>query len=195
MKITDRQANAYEAAVQHQKKAEGSQKKAADKDKDNGKKNGVEDKLTKSESVQKATYDKPAPVPDDNTIARLWEESNRAHEHLRELVIRLLERQGMSADRLKQEGPEVKIDDEARTELEALLGPEGELGVEKTSDRIVDFAIALSGGDKEKAVLLKDAIIQGFNAAEKALGGLPEISKQTYSRVMEKFDAWAKGEE
>ncbi len=193
MKITDKQTNVYEAAMQHQKKAEGNQKKAADKN--NDKKSVVEDKLTKSETVQKATYDKPAPVRDDNTIARLWEESNRAHEHLRELVIRLLERQGMSAERLKQEGPEVKIDEEARTELEALLGPEGELGVEKTSDRIVDFAIALSGGDREKAALLKDAIQKGFDEAEKALGELPEISKQTHARVMEKFDAWASGEE
>lgn len=193
MKITDRQANAYEAAMQHQKKAEGSQKKTADKD--NDKKNVVEDKLTKSEPVEKATYDKPAPVRDENAIEKLWEESNRAHQHLRDLVIQLLERQGMSADRLKQEGPEVKIDDEARVELEALLDSEGELGVEKTSDRIVDFAIALSGGDKAKAALLKNAIQKGFDEAEKALGGLPEISKQTHARVMEKFDAWVKDEE
>lgn len=193
MKITDRQANAYEAAVQHQKKVEGNQHKATDKEKD--KKNVVADKLTKSEPVQKATYDRPAAVRDDKVVDRLLSESNRAHEHLRELVIRLLERQGMSAERLKQEGPEVKIDDEARSELEALLGPEGELGIEKTSDRIVDFAIALSGGDKEKAGLLRDAIAKGFEEAEKALGELPEISKQTYDRVMEKFDAWAKGEE
>lgn len=193
MRVTDRQANDYEAAVQHQKKAEGNQKKAANKD--NDKKNVVEDKLTKSEPVEKVTYDKPAPVRDDNTIDRLWEESNRAHQHLRELVIRLLERQGMSADRLKQEGPEVKVDDEARAELNALLGSDGELGIEKTSDRIVDFAIALSGGDKEKAGLLRDAIQQGFDEAEKALGSLPEISQKTYDRVMEKFDAWAMSEE
>lgn len=194
MKVTDRQTAAYEAAQQHQKKTERSQDKPQVEN-NKGKQVGeIEDKLTKSEPVEKITYDKPAPVRNEQEIQRLMEESNRAHQHLRELVIRLLERQGMSADRLKEEGLEVKMDDEARADLEAMLAHDGEYGVEKTSDRIVDFAIALSGGDKAKAGLLKDAIIQGFKEAEKALGGLPEISQKTYDRVIEKFDAWANGE-
>ncbi len=194
MKITDQSTAAHEAAQYHQKKAERSQAKVAG-DKEQVKKTGeIQDKLTKSEPAHKATYDKPTPVRNEQEIQRLMEESNRAHQHLRELVIRLLERQGMSAERLKEESLKVEIDDEARAELEAMLGADGEYGVEKTSDRIVDFAIALSGGDKEKAGFLKDAIIQGFKEAEKALGGLPEISQKTYDRVMEKFDAWVNGE-
>ncbi|SMP66420.1 hypothetical protein [Anoxynatronum buryatiense] len=193
MKVTDRSQAAYEAAALNQKKHEGSRETKAEKaqEKEAG---VVKDQLIKGEPETKATYEKPAPVRDEQSIQRLMDESNRAHQQLRELVIRMLERQGMSADRLKQDGEPVNIDNEARAELEAMLGPDGEYGVEKTSDRIVDFAIALSGGDKEKAELLRDAIIQGFKEAEKALGGLPEISQKTYDRVMEKFDAWVNSE-
>ncbi|QGU00421.1 hypothetical protein SYNTR_1827 [Candidatus Syntrophocurvum alkaliphilum] len=66
----------------------------------------------------------------------------------------------------------------------------GKLSAEKVSDRIVDFAKAISGGDKDKIELLKDAIKQGFEAASAALGGLPEVSEQTYDLVMQKLDAW-----
>ena len=48
--------------------------------------------------------------------------------------------------------------------------------------------------DKSKADSLRAAIEQGFDEAEKILGELPEISKETYKLTMEKFDAWVNGE-
>lgn len=152
----------------------------------------IQDKMDSQKSVEKVTYDKPMYVPDDKAIDKLWEESQAAHQQLKDIVRALLERQGVSTEQIdKMES--LEVDETAKIELEAMIGPDGELGVEKVSDRIVDFAIALSGGDTSKAALLKDAIIQGFKAAEEALGGLPDISRQTYDRVMEKFDAWVDG--
>lgn len=77
-------------------------------------------------------------------------------------------------------------------QAEAEIGPEGYYGVEKTADRLVEFAKAVSGGDPAKIEKLKEAVKKGFEMAKEALGELPEISQKTYDRVMEKFDEWEK---
>ena len=189
MKISDGPSVNSEWAKTHQKKQERSQEKSKSGGENKDKEQAV--KLDVEKPATKVTYDKPVHPRDEKAIDRLIAESNQAYQRLRDLVIQLLERQGMSAEHLKEETlPEVAIDDEARADLEAMLGPDGEYGIEKTSDRIVDFAIALSGGDRSKAETLKDAIIQGFNEAERILGELPDISQKTFDRVMEKFEAW-----
>ncbi len=72
------------------------------------------------------------------------------------------------------------------------VAEDGYYGVEKTSDRLVDFAKAISGGDPEKIELLRDAVLEGFKMAAEAWGDeLPQISKDTYNATMDKFDAWA----
>jgi len=68
------------------------------------------------------------------------------------------------------------------------------LGVEQTSDRIVQFALSISGNDPDRLEELKASIEQGFQLASEALGGtLPDISMKTYDVVMEKLNAWAEG--
>ena len=58
---------------------------------------------------------------------------------------------------------------------------------------MVNFAKAISGGDKSKISILRDAIEKGFKEAEEAFGGvLPEISHKTLERTMEKLDDWEK---
>lgn len=72
-----------------------------------------------------------------------------------------------------------------------MIAEDGPLGVETTSGKIVDFAKALSGGDKGKLEELKGAIEKGFNEAKRILGGtLPEISQKTYDSIMDKLSAW-----
>ena len=64
--------------------------------------------------------------------------------------------------------------------------------MEKTSDRIIDFATALTGGDPSKIEDMRAAFKKGYEQAEKAWGGeLPEISQKTYDAVMQKFDKLA----
>ena len=132
-------------------------------------------------------------IYDKNTILKLKAETDKAYDSLRRIVEELLTRQGKT---FKLLGPDtiVEVDEKARLEAQELIGPDGELGVEKTSQRIVDFAIAISGGDKSKLEDIKRAIDKGFKEAERVLGELPEISRQTYDAIMEKLDAWEKEE-
>ena len=62
------------------------------------------------------------------------------------------------------------VDAETKAKAQEAISEDGYWGVEKTSDRIVDFAIALSGGDTSKAETLLDAFKQGFDEATKAWG-------------------------
>ena len=56
------------------------------------------------------------------------------------------------------------------------------------------MAIALSGGDTEKAEEMKNAIQKGFNKATKAWGeDLPQICKDTLDSAMKKMDDWKNG--
>ncbi len=146
-----------------------------------------------------AVYEKSEPkkdlghVYDKNTVDRLKRDSQQAHAQLIRIVEEMLKRQGKTLNLLKPDEI-VEVDETARLEAQSLIGPDGELGVEKVSQRIVDFAIAISGGDKSKLGTLRKAIDQGFKEAEKMLGGLPDISRETYDRIMEKLDAWEKEE-
>lgn len=132
-------------------------------------------------------------VYDKNTIARIKRDSQQAHAQLIRLVEEMLKRQGKTL-KLLGDDEVVEVDETARLEAQALIGPDGPLGAEAVSQRLVDFAIAISGGDKSKAETLRSSIEQGFKEAEKILGELPQISKDTYKLTMEKFDAWVKGE-
>lgn len=73
------------------------------------------------------------------------------------------------------------------------ISEDGEWGVSKTAERILDFAKALSGGDPSKIETLRAAVEKGFKEAESTWGGkLPDICQQTYDKVMKGFDDWAK---
>ena len=88
------------------------------------------------------------------------------------------------------------VDAETKAQAQKDIAEDGYWGVEKTSDRIVDFAKALSGGDEKKADELIGAFKKGFDQATKAWGKtLPDISQRTYDRVLEKMDNWKNGTE
>lgn len=67
-------------------------------------------------------------------------------------------------------------------------------GSEQTARRIVDFAIAISGGDTAYADQLLEAFKKGYADAESSLGGkLPQVCKNTYDKVSGYFDDWKNG--
>ena len=87
------------------------------------------------------------------------------------------------------------VDAETKAQAQADIAEDGYWGVEKTSDRILDFAKALSGGDTSKAETLLEAFKKGFEEATGTWGKeLPEISQKTYDAVLEKFEAWKNGD-
>ena len=84
-----------------------------------------------------------------------------------------------------------EVDAETQAEAQKNISEDGYWGVKLTSQRIVNFAKALVGGDPDKIDLMKDAFIKGYDAAAETWGSvLPDITKDTYDSVMELFDQW-----
>ena len=84
------------------------------------------------------------------------------------------------------------VDAATKAQAQADIAEDGYWGVEQTSDRILDFAKALTGGNPDKIEEMREAFEKGFKMATKTWGDkLPEISQKTYEATMKKFDAWA----
>jgi hypothetical protein len=110
---------------------------------------------------------------------------------LRGLVLNILKEQGVDF-KIATGDKNIDISQLTPEDAQALVADDGYFGVEQTSDRIVDFAISLAGGDPSRLAKIKEGVDKGFNEALEAFGGtLPEISYKTYDAVMEKLDAWA----
>lgn len=113
------------------------------------------------------------------------------YDLLRSLVINTLQEQGVNLQ-ISNGGIDIDFTTMTQEEAQELVAEDGYFGVEKTSQRIVDFAINAFGRDPSKLDQMKDAIDKGFLEAQDAFGGsLPEISQQTYDAIMEKLDAFA----
>ena len=86
----------------------------------------------------------------------------------------------------------LKVDAATQAQAKKDIAEDGYWGVEQTSDRIIDFATALTGGDPSKIEEMREAFKKGYKQAEKTWGGqLPDISQRTYDAVMQKFDKLA----
>ena len=130
----------------------------------------------------------------EEVIARLKADAQARLDQLRDLVQKLISKQGgVYADandiwNALREG-KVEVDPETKAQAQADIAEDGYWGVNATSDRIIDFAKALTGGDKSKLNDMMEAFKQGYEQAEKTWGGkLPEISQKTYDAVIEKFN-------
>lgn len=120
---------------------------------------------------------------------------NDGFDLLRGLVLNIFEKQGID---YTFEAGETEVDLSTITEVEAqeLVADDGFFGVEKTSERIFNFAVGIAGGDPSRLDAIKEGVQQGFDEALDAFGGwLPDISYSTYDAVMTKLDEWAGGAE
>ena len=110
---------------------------------------------------------------------------------LRGLVLNILKDQGVD-HQISVNDQEINLSEISLEEAQSLIEDDGYFGVEQTSDRIVDFAVGLSGDDPSRLDAIKQGVEQGFQEALDAFGGwLPDISYATYNTVMEKLDIWA----
>ncbi|MCP3944621.1 MAG: hydrogenase-4 component G [Desulfobacteraceae bacterium] len=74
-------------------------------------------------------------------------------------------------------------------EAGALVEEDGYFGVDKTSQRIIDFVIKGAGGDLSKLKAGREGVLRGFSEAGKAWGGeLPDISYKTIERAIKVLD-------
>ena len=110
---------------------------------------------------------------------------------LRGLVLNIFKEQGLE---YTSETPDGQVDLETISPEEAqdLVADDGYFGVEKTSERIFNFAVGIAGGDPSRLEAIKEGVNNGFQEALDAFGGeLPDISYDTYDAVMNKLDEWA----
>ena len=134
-------------------------------------------------------------------IQKLKRDSEDRINQLKDIVSQMMTKQGTAIGKADDiwsflASGDFTIDEAAKKKAQEEISEDGYWGVKQTSDRILDFAKALSGNDSSKADLLLDAFKKGFEEATKTWGkDLPDISKQTYDAVVEKFDKWKNGED
>ena len=134
-------------------------------------------------------------------VNKLKADAEERTSQLRSLVEKMMTKQGVAigtADSMWSflAKGDFTVAEATRAQAQADIADDGYWGVDQTSDRILDFAKALSGNDPEKADLLLDAFKKGFKEATKSWGqDLPDISQRTYDAVVEKFNKWKNGTE
>ncbi len=145
-------------------------------------------KEDKTDSVKK-TY-----TPNTDLVNKLKADAEARSSQLRSLVEKLISKQGTAYGNANDiwsvlRSGNFTVDPATKAQAQADIAEDGYWGVKQTSDRIVQFATALTGGDPDKIEEMRDAFKKGYAQAEKTWGGkLPEISQQTYDAVMKKFD-------
>lgn len=94
-----------------------------------------------------------------------------------------------SSNQLKNFFSNLKVDASTIAKAKKDISEDGYYGVKQTSERILSLAKAVAGNDPKKLQEMRDAVEKGFKNVERMWGGeLPEISQQTYEKVMSTFD-------
>ncbi len=129
-------------------------------------------------------------------IAQLKSDQETRMAQMQSLVTTMFQKQGITigtADDMWKVLASGNFTADANTIAQAQqdISEDGYWGVSQTSDRLLDFAVALSGGDESKMQDMVKAVEKGFKEATKTWGqDLPDISSQTYDATMKKFDEW-----
>ncbi len=135
--------------------------------------------------------------PDTALVNKLKADADARTAQLRSLVEKMMRGQGNAIGTANDMWSFLRtgnftVDAQTRAQAQADIAEDGYWGVNQTSDRIVDFAKALTGGDPSKIEEMREAFKKGFEQAKKTWGGeLPDISQRTYEATMKKFDQWA----
>jgi len=156
----------------------------------------AEDTATKTSFGDEAAavYEASENTKTDNTnlIEQMRNDAQTRIDQFRELVIQMFTKQGKvsSAGEIWEmlASGDLKVDPTTSQKATQETSEDGYWGVKQTSDRIFDFARALSGDNPEKMDKMLDSFKKGFEDATKAWGSdLPDISQKTYDAVLEKF--------
>lgn len=147
---------------------------------------------TATAGTAKKTYTQNADL-----VAKLKADQESRQNQLQSIVEQLMTKQGQTYNSANGiwsilAGGNLKVDAATQAQAQKDIEEDGYWGVKQTSNRILDFATALTGGDPSKIEDMREAFKKGYKQAGKTWGGeLPEISKQTYDAVMKGFDKLA----
>ena len=120
----------------------------------------------------------------DALVQALKDDANARQQQLIEIVRKSMTWTGfqhrISPQGLKSLFENLTVDADTIAQAKKDIAEDGYWGELKTSDRILDFAKALSGGDKDKADELLNAFKKGFSQATGALGRQAAINLPGY---------------
>ncbi|MCI8372629.1 MAG: hypothetical protein HFI75_09580 [Lachnospiraceae bacterium] len=135
-------------------------------------------------------------------VKQLQTDQENRKSQLASLVTDMMSKQGKTFGMAQNEdsiwrflaGGNFTVDAKTKADAQAAIADDGYWGVEQTSQRIFDFAMALSGGDDDKMDEMLAAFEKGFKQATKSWGKkLPDISQRTRDAVYEKFEQYKNG--
>lgn len=126
-----------------------------------------------------------------NKSMSLETQTGDGYDLLRGLVLNIFKEQGLDYT-IATDDSEIDVSTLNPEEAQELIADDGYFGVEKTSERIFNFAVGMAGGDPSRIDAIREGVENGFQEALDAFGGwLPDISYDTYDTVMQKLDDWA----
>ncbi len=157
-----------------------------------------------SKSSSASFSDEAAVYEASNTTAKQKSNAAIVAQMKKDLSDRTLQLKSLVADMFLKQGQtfassedmikalangELKVDSATAAQAKEDISEDGYWGVKQTSDRIFDFAMALSGGDEDKMQDMLAAFKKGYEQATGAWGKeLPSLCKDTYDAVEKKFD-------
>lgn len=209
MAISNVGSSSYDTAAQVQSTAQLTEAKTVTTDTtanaDTAKDTGVVYEPSKDASAKSTKAN-------SDIIAKLKSDADERLSQLKGIVEQLISKQGNASknasiwDQFLKSGKDgnfwsnlrqglqngsIQVDAATAKQAKEDISENGYWGVKQTSERILDFAKALTGGDSSKAEKMRAAIQKGFDQAAKLWGGeLPGISKQTHEAVMKGIDDW-----
>lgn len=152
-------------------------------------------------AVYKSSVSKMSDAERSELVKKLKQDAEARVAQMQSLVTDMFKKQGIAigtADDMWKvlASGEFSADPATIAQAKEDISEDGYWGVEQTSQRIFDFAMALSGGDEEQMKKMQDAFEKGFAKATGTWGReLPEISSKTYDAVTSKFEEFYKGNE
>lgn len=129
---------------------------------------------------------------DSERIDALLAEQEQRQTQFKDWIMSMITKQGEKSNCTIM-GVELTVTPEQSLEAQKSIEEDGEWGVNAVATRILDMAKAFVGNDSSKFSMIKQAVLDGYAAAEEAWGGeLPEICGQTLDEINARFDAWEK---
>lgn len=134
-------------------------------------------------------------------ISKLKAETEARTQQLQQLVQQMISKQGNAYGQANDmwkflASGNFTVDVQTKAQAQADIAEDGYWGVKQTSERIFDFAKALSGGDMDKMKEMQEAFEKGFKQATKTWGKeLPQISQDTHDAVNKLFEDYYAGDQ
>ena len=156
----------------------------------------------KTEAAQPGAVYEPskegkAAVDRSAIVAQLKADAEARAKQMTDLVHKMMSQQGVAIGKSDDmwrflASGKFTVDPATRAQAQKDIADDGYWGVSQTSQRIFDFAKALTGGDGEKMEEMRKAFEKGFKMATNTCGQkLPDISQRTYDATEKLFDDYA----